>query len=67
MLFLSFYFSFNRILFVQVFVANPNKAQPIQDILLKNKDRLVEFLTQFHTDRTGKVVHISAISVHLNY
>eukprot|EP00112_Aurelia_sp_Birch-Aquarium-sp1_P000778 Seg1076.4 transcript_id=Seg1076.4/GoldUCD/mRNA.D3Y31 product="Calcium-binding protein 39" protein_id=Seg1076.4/GoldUCD/D3Y31 len=36
----------------KVFVANPNKAQPIQDILLKNKDRLVEFLTQFHTDRT---------------
>ena len=39
----------------KVFVANPNKAQPIQDILLKNKDRLVEFLTQFHTDRTGEL------------
>ncbi len=38
----------------QVFVANPNKAQPILDILLKNKDKLVEFLTQFHTDRTGQ-------------
>eukprot|EP00794_Sanderia_malayensis_P011366 gene11366-12551_t len=36
----------------KVFVANPNKAQPILDILLKNKSRLVEFLTQFHTDRT---------------
>lgn len=36
----------------KVFVANPNKVQPILDILLKNKDRLVEFLTQFHTDRT---------------
>ncbi|XP_065056108.1 calcium-binding protein 39-like [Rhopilema esculentum] len=36
----------------KVFVANPNKAQPIQDILIKNKDRLVEFLTMFHTDRT---------------
>lgn len=46
--------SFKNMLLFKVFVANPNKAQPIQDILLKNKDRLVEFLTQFHTDRTGK-------------
>ena len=37
----------------KVFVANPNKTKPIQDILLKNKDKLVEFLTKFHNDRTG--------------
>ncbi|XP_065643887.1 calcium-binding protein 39 [Hydra vulgaris] len=36
----------------KVFVANPNKTQPILDILLKNKDKLVEFLLNFHTDRT---------------
>ncbi|XP_054771317.1 calcium-binding protein 39-like [Lytechinus pictus] len=36
----------------KVFVANPNKTQPILDILLKNKEKLVEFLTNFHTDRT---------------
>ena len=37
---------------LQVFVANPNKSQPILDILLKNKEKLVEFLSKFHTDRT---------------
>ena len=36
-----------------MFVANPNKTKPIQDILLKNKDKLVDFLTRFHADRTG--------------
>ena len=36
----------------QVFVANPNKPRPILDILLRNKDKLVEFLTRFHTDRS---------------
>lgn len=35
-------------------MANPNKTKPIQDILLKNKDKLVDFLTRFHADRTGK-------------
>jgi hypothetical protein len=34
-------------------VANPNKTKSTQDILLKNKDKLVEFLSKFHTDRTG--------------
>ncbi|XP_077988384.1 calcium-binding protein 39-like [Glandiceps talaboti] len=36
----------------KVFVANPNKSEPILDVLLKNKEKLVEFLTSFHTDRT---------------
>ncbi|XP_022088098.1 calcium-binding protein 39-like [Acanthaster planci] len=36
----------------KVFVANPNKTLPILNILRKNRDRLVEFLTAFHTDRT---------------
>lgn len=36
----------------KVFVANPNKSQATLDILLKNKDKLVDFLNQFHTDRT---------------
>lgn len=35
----------------KVFVANPNKPKPITDILLRNRERLVEFLTNFHTDR----------------
>jgi calcium binding protein 39 len=36
----------------KVFVANPNKPKPILEILLRNKDRLVDFLTKFHTDRS---------------
>ncbi|XP_074658027.1 protein Mo25-like [Tubulanus polymorphus] len=36
----------------KVFVANPNKPKAILDILLRNQDRLVEFLSNFHTDRT---------------
>ncbi|KAG1665848.1 Protein Mo25 [Nymphon striatum] len=36
----------------KVFVANPNKPKPILDILLRNKEKLVEFLTKFHTDRS---------------
>ena len=45
---------FDLIFFVslQVFVANPNKPKPILDILLRNQDKLVEFLTKFHTDRS---------------
>ncbi|RWS14342.1 protein Mo25-like protein [Dinothrombium tinctorium] len=35
----------------KVFVANPNKTKPILDILLRNKDKLVDFLTKFQTDR----------------
>lgn len=37
---------------VQVFVANPNKTQPILDILLKNQAKLIEFLSKFQNDRT---------------
>jgi len=36
----------------KVFVANPNKPKPIAEILLRNREKLVEFLTGFHTDRT---------------
>lgn len=35
----------------KVFVANPNKPKPILDILLRNKDKLIDFLTRFQTDR----------------
>jgi len=36
----------------KIFVANPNKPRPILDILLRNKEKLVEFLTRFHTERS---------------
>lgn len=35
----------------KVFVANPNKPKPILDILLRNQEKLVDFLMKFHTDR----------------
>lgn len=36
----------------KVFVANPNKPKPILDILLRNQEKLIDFLTKFHTDRS---------------
>ncbi|KAI6191892.1 hypothetical protein M3Y97_00276800 [Aphelenchoides bicaudatus] len=36
----------------KVFVANPNKPRPIAEILLRNREKLVDFLMQFHTERT---------------
>ncbi len=39
------------IYFEKVFVANPNKPKPITDILLRNKEKLIEFLSNFHSDR----------------
>jgi len=39
-----------------VFVANPNKPKPITEILLRNRDRLAEFLSEFHSDRWGVIL-----------
>ena len=36
---------------VQVFVANPNKPDTIVDILTGNKDKLLKYLGDFHTDK----------------
>lgn len=36
----------------KVFVANPNKPKQILDILLRNKDKLLEFLLIFQADRS---------------
>jgi calcium binding protein 39 len=33
-------------------VANPTKPKAISDILLRNREKLIDFLTTFHTDRT---------------
>ena len=37
----------------QVFVANPNKTQPIIDILAGNKDKLLRYLADFHSDKSA--------------
>eukprot|EP00124_Ichthyophonus_hoferi_P000635 Ihof_evm6s25 gene=Ihof_evmTU6s25 len=36
----------------KVFVANPNKPEPILKILINNRVKLIEFLGKFHNDRT---------------
>ena len=36
----------------KVFVANPNKTSPVLNILLRNREKLVEFLDKFQNDRT---------------
>ena len=33
-------------------MANPNKTKPILDIIMKNQQKLVEFLSNFHNDRS---------------
>ncbi|XP_049851556.1 calcium-binding protein 39-like isoform X2 [Schistocerca gregaria] len=38
----------------KIFIANPNKARPIVDILQKNKERLIGFLSKFHNDRDDR-------------
>ncbi|KAL3134008.1 hypothetical protein ABBQ32_008447 [Trebouxia sp. C0010 RCD-2024] len=53
----------------KVFVANPNKTRPIIDILVGNRDKLLKYLTDFHSDkedeqfREEKAVIIKEISM----
>ncbi|RPA85902.1 Mo25-like protein [Ascobolus immersus RN42] len=35
----------------KVFVANPKKSRAVEDILIKNRERLLVFLPKFHADR----------------
>lgn len=34
-----------------MFVANPNKTRPIIEILVGNRDKLLKYLTDFHSDK----------------
>ena len=36
----------------KIFVANPDRAKGINDILLRNRNKLVNFLTNFLEERT---------------
>lgn len=40
-----------RTLGCQVFVANPNKSPEVVQILAGNKERLLRYLGDFHTDK----------------
>jgi len=35
----------------KIFVANPNKSKEVLNILLKNKNQLIDFLSKFQADR----------------
>ena len=35
----------------KVFVANPNKTRPVTEVLLNNKDKLLDYLETFQSDR----------------
>jgi len=37
----------------KVFVANPNKAEPILKILVRNKEKLIQFLTEFNSEKAS--------------
>ena len=39
---------------VQVFVANPNKTPAIVTILVSNRDKLLKYLGDFHTDKGSR-------------
>jgi hypothetical protein len=39
----------------KIFVANPQKAPPIIDILCRNKEKLIEFLQKFQAEKGGIV------------
>lgn len=47
----------------QVFVANPKKSKAVQDILLKNREKLLVFLPKFHEERKGKYLSSRAAGV----
>ncbi|KAK4528468.1 hypothetical protein GAYE_SCF56G6411 [Galdieria yellowstonensis] len=38
----------------KIFVANPSKPKEIEEILFKNKEKLVQFLEHFHEDRADE-------------
>lgn len=50
-----YFFTEANVVAQQVFVANPKKSKPVQDILLKNRDKLLAFLPKFHDDRRGEI------------
>jgi calcium binding protein 39 len=42
----------------KVFVANPKKPPQIEAILRRNKDKLLDFLRNFHNDKDGKFLFL---------
>ncbi|CCJ28930.1 unnamed protein product, partial [Pneumocystis jirovecii] len=45
----------------KVFVANPNKTKQVLNILMKNKDKLLIFLSNFHNDRKGFLKYLAIL------
>lgn len=40
----------------KVFIANPKKSQPVLDIIVLNRDRLIDFLKTFQSDKGMRAV-----------
>ena len=49
---------------MQVFVANPNKTEKITELLQHNKDKLLRYLGDFHTDK-GALTFPTGFSINL--
>ncbi len=44
-------------------MANPNKPQPIVDILANNRDKLLKFLEEFHTERGAAAILVLSLQM----
>jgi len=50
----------------KVFVANPDKSKPVQDILIRNKTKLIEFLSDFQKDKDDDEQFVEEKNILLN-
>ena len=44
-------------------MANPTKPKAISDILLRNQEKLIDFLSSFHTDRKWKSLSLTLFAL----
>ena len=49
----------------KVFVMNPEKNAAIVDLLTKNKEKLTDYLTDFHKDRSLSLSHFLCFAFYL--
>ena len=58
-------FEMGGLVTVQVFVANPNKTEKITELLQHNKDKLLRYLGDFHTDKGALTTSTGPLYTHL--
>lgn len=47
-------------------MANPRKSKPVQDILIKNREKLLVFLPRFHEERRGAILRVPTFVINAN-